>query len=157
MSIESELLEIKGDKELLLVDEVIAWTRAHPNSMLYRQYNWDVQQAAMEHWRWQTRQIIAVNIRYEDGGRRFVSLSIDRGRDGGGYRSLDDVRHVPELREMMLSEALNELQRVQAKYDYLTELSKVWHAAEEVRTKKRGRTPKRAQQSSAALSPARPG
>jgi hypothetical protein len=140
MTIENELLEIKGDRELLLVDEAIDWAKNHPQSLLHKRLNWNDREAAQEYRRWQMRQIIATEITYEDRGRRFVSLSIDRGRDGGGYRDLDEVRHVPDLREMMLSDALNELQRMQAKYAYLNELNRVWQEADAVRTKrKRGR------------------
>jgi hypothetical protein len=143
MSIEDELLAIKGDRELLLVDEAIAWAKDNPQSLLHGRLNWNDREAAQEHRRWQMRQLISVYITYEDGGRRFISLSIDRGKNGGGYRDLDEVREVPPLREMMLNDALAELQRMQLKYDYLQELARIWSEADVVR-RKRGRPPKQA-------------
>ena len=55
-------------------------------------------------------------------------LSIDR-KAGGGYRKMSDVLKAPDLREIMLADALAELERVQLKYARVEELARVWAEA----------------------------
>jgi hypothetical protein len=61
-----------------------------------------------------------------------VSLSIDRVQ-GGGYRSLDDVVAIPDLRQVLLEDAFRELGRIQAKYQRVQELASVWEVTERAR------------------------
>lgn len=135
MSIESELLAIKGNKEMLLAEDVIAWARSHPKSKLHQAIEWDDRKAADEHRLWQARRLIALHITFEDGERKFVSLSVDRTRDGGGYRDIDDVVRDKMLHEIMLADALNELQRVQLKYERLKQLKPVWREVARLKRK----------------------
>jgi hypothetical protein len=144
MTIQDELLAIKGDRELLTAEEVVSWAQAHPKSALYHapEFNgWDIKKCAHEHWLWAARRLIAIHIVYADGERRFVSLTFDRSREGGGYRSIDDVLNDKSLHEIMLQDALRELERLQARYDRLKELKPVWRETRKVRskaTKRRG-------------------
>lgn len=135
MSIESELLAIKGNKEMLLAEDVIAWARSHPKSKLHQAIEWDDRKAADEHRLWQARRLIALHITFEDGERKFVSLSVDRTRDGGGYRDIDDVVRDKMLHDIMLADALNELQRVQLKYERLKQLKPVWREVARLKRK----------------------
>lgn len=139
MSIKDELLLIKGDSELLTAEEVVNWARSHPDSALYKApefCGWNEEKAAYEHWLWAARRLIALNIVYEDGERKFVSLSTDRSRPGGGYRDIDDVLRSKTLTEVMLDDALNELARVKSRFEYLKALKPVWSAADKVRGKR---------------------
>lgn len=136
--IQKELLGIKGDAELLQVDDVIRWARKHTQSKLHGEYNWNVKQAAWEHWRFTTRRLIQLHITYADGERKFVSLSVDRSRPGGGYRNIDDVKQAPSLMEVMLQDALQELERVRKKYERVKALAPVWQKIDAVR-KRAGR------------------
>jgi hypothetical protein len=136
MSIQDELLLIKGDSELLTGEEVVKWARAHPDSELYNDpifCGWDEKKSAYEHWLWGARRLIALHVVYEDGERKFVSLSVDRARDGGGYRDMDEVLRSKALHEVMLADALRELERMEAKYNRLLQLKPVWRAAARVR------------------------
>jgi hypothetical protein len=147
MSIETELLKIKGSKEMLTAEEVVDWAQAHPKSKLHKApefCGWDLNKSAREHWIWGARRLIALNIRYEDGTRKFVSLTADRSRTGGGYRDVDDVVRDQMLHEMMLADALRDLKRVEEKYERLNELKPVWTAASKVRAKKAKQEEKRA-------------
>jgi hypothetical protein len=120
MTIESELLAIRGNKEFWVCEDIVEWARSHPKSALHNapQFcGFDVKKSAYEHWLWAARALIALHITYEDGTRKAVSLSIDRQRTGGGYRDVDDVLRDKSLYEIMLTDALNELQRVEAKYE----------------------------------------
>ena len=77
--------------------------------------------------------------------RQIVSLSIDRVNDGGGYRDLDTVMSSPPLREVLLSDALTELERARLKYEGLTELARVWSEVRRVKTKQAKRSGARKQ------------
>ena len=60
MSIKSELLSIKGKRELLTAEEVVQWARAHPKSKLYQApefCGWDIRKSAYEHWLWAARRL----------------------------------------------------------------------------------------------------
>jgi hypothetical protein len=144
MSVKSELLEIQAADEngLLHPSAVVAWARANTASALHRLIEWDDRTAADSHRLWQVRQIIQLHIVAEDGTPQAVSLTIDR-RSGGGYRKISDVLQAPDLREVMLNDALDELERVRTKYERVTELARVWAEAqatqERVGTRRRGR------------------
>jgi hypothetical protein len=143
MSIESELLAIKGSDEFLIAEDVVEWARANPNSDLHESLEWDDRAAAAEYRLHQVRRLIAIHVTYGDGSRKFVSLSIDRTRDRGGYRDIDDVLQDQTLHEVMLADALRELERVQARYNQLLALTPVWQAAAQVRRRARGRRQQR--------------
>ena len=136
-SISKELLALKNDNGVINPTEVVRWAEGNPKSHLHASLEWDDGVAA-ERWRVsQVRQLIAVHIVEADGGRRFVSLSIDRRHDGSnGYRELADVIGQPNLREIMLHDALKELERIQERYKRLSELAPVWEAADQTRAKR---------------------
>jgi hypothetical protein len=136
MSIEAELLTIKGNREFWVCEEIVDWARAHPNSALHKapQFcGFDLQKSAYQHWLWAARALIALHITYEDGTRKAVSLSIDRTRKGGGYRDVDDVLRDKSLYDIMLADALSELKRVELKYDQVKQLKPVWRMAAKIR------------------------
>jgi hypothetical protein len=136
VSIGSELRELKRERELLTAEYVVEWARSHPNSALYKapQFcGWSTKKAAYQHWLWGARALMALHVTYENGQRQLVSLSLDRTRDGGGYRDVDDVLRDRSLSEIMLKDALNELDRVQIKYDAIKELTAVWREVKKVR------------------------
>jgi hypothetical protein len=138
MSIESELLAIKGSDEFLIVEDAHTWAQANPNSRLHNALEWDNNKAGYEYRLDQIRRLVALHITYADGSRKFVSLSVDRTRDRGGYRDIDDVLQDQTLHDVMLADALRELARVQARYDQLRALTPVWQAAAQVRRRARG-------------------
>lgn len=150
MSIQEELLAIKGTDELLVPERVVEWAKAHPASYLYRSLEWDDSKAAHEYRLWQVRRLISLNVVTSEGVRQLVSLSIDRPRIGGGYRSLDDVLARRDLHEVLLDDALAELDRVQAKYDQLKELAPIWREKESVRRRRERKEGKRPAAAAAA-------
>jgi hypothetical protein len=142
MTIQSELLALKDKRELLTAEDVVDWARAHPRSALYKApefCGWDPKKSAHEHWLWGARKLMAIHVVYEDGGRRLVSLSLDRSREGGGYRDINDVLRDESLHEIMLQDALRELQRMEEKYQRLKALKPIWTAAAKVRRRKAGK------------------
>lgn len=137
MSIETELLQVKGSKELLLAEDVETWAKKHPKSELFQQLEWNDAEAGHQYRLWQIRRLIAIHISYEpDGGRRMVSLTIDRTNPGGGYRDIDDVLKTQKLYDIMLHDALVELERLQNKYERIKELEPVWQAVKKTRQRK---------------------
>jgi hypothetical protein len=131
--IEKELLAIKGSKPLLQAEEVWKWAKSHPKSALHGEFEWNVKKAAQEYWTWQARRLIAVHVTYDgDAGPRLISLSIDRVKPGGGYRTVDDIVAVPDLYRVMLLDALKELKRLETKYTRVRSLARVWQAVSEV-------------------------
>ena len=133
MTIRDELLALKTADGMIIAEDAVEWARDNPQSDLHRSLQWNDQKAA-EDWRiWQVRRLIAVHVLTPEGDRQVVSLSIDRTNgNGGGYRELDDVLARQDWRDVMLADALAELNRIEAKYRRLEALAQVWAAKAQV-------------------------
>jgi len=138
MTIEQEILDLVDEDGLIHPQDMVDWARAHDDSLLYRQFEWDDTKAAERYRVWQARQLIAIHVVDVGGDRRTISLTLDRA-NGGGYRVLDEVLGNDALRRAAVSLALEELERWTRRYDYLGELQPIMRAAE--RTAQRLRTP----------------
>lgn len=136
--LKDELLSIQraSKDNMLHPQKVVAWARSHSRSALHRQFEWNNSRAATEYRLWQARRLIQVNVTLADGGPQLVSLSFDRPR-GGGYRDVVDVVSDKTLSEIMLRDALAELQRVQLRYQRVQELTAVWSAVKRIRERAR--------------------
>lgn len=147
MSIRSELLSLQHSdpQNVLHVEDVVRWAAENPDSALHSAIEWDDSKAAYEYRLSQIRHLIQLHVVNEDRTPLLVSLSIDR-HAGGGYRSVEDVGRVPDLREVMLADALAELERTRVKYARVQELAKVWEEADAARqrlpSRRRGRSPR---------------
>lgn len=130
-SIAGELLSLQNADGKIVPIDVVKWARRNKRSRLHAQLTWDDEIAGERYRIWQVRELIAVHITEPDGPRRFVSLSIDRVE--GGYRTLDDIIARQDLRQVMVEDALHELERMQRKYDRLSELEPIWEATQSVR------------------------
>lgn len=139
-NVKAELMTIQRSSKdgLLHAAKVVAWAKTHRASALHRQFEWNNSKAATEFRLWQARRLIQLNIVTEDGTPQMVSLSFDRPR-GGGYREVGDVVSDKKLSEIMLADALSELQRIRAKYQHVRELTNVWTEVERVRTRRKPR------------------
>lgn len=134
MSIRDELLALQqADPERMLHVEVAeTWARANPESDTHGALEWDDRKAGQQFRYVQLRQLVRIHVVNETREPQFVNLSIDRVQ-GGGYRSIDDVMPSVSYREIMLRDALAELERLQKKYARLTELAKIWSEMEAAR------------------------
>lgn len=141
MTLEEELLAVKGKKELLIAEDVVKWASKHRESLIAAQLEWDDGKAAHQHRINQARQlIVSLEIKMGEGQRRFYSLSIDRNnKRGGGYRDINDIMRSQSLYDILMADALNELKRMQEQYERLTELKPLWRAAEKIRQKRSGK------------------
>ena len=110
MTVADELRALSDNQGLIHAPRVVEWAQLNPDSALYREFNWNVEKAAYDHWVWRARQLIALHIVSETGERRTISLAIDR-KQGGGYRDLGEVITNEELRRAAVTQALAELQR----------------------------------------------
>ncbi len=138
MTIRDELLALQNADGLIVPREVHDWAHAHPKSLLHQRLQWDDAEAGYQYRLNQIMHLIVLNITTADLKPEFVSLSIDRANGtGGGYRSIVDVVKVPHLREVMLDDALADLERVRRRYEYLKALAPVWKAVAGVKAKKR--------------------
>jgi len=118
--------------------DAVKWARKHTKSRLHDALEWDDAVAGERYRIWQVRALIgAYVLDVSTGDRQFISLTIDRSE--GGYRPLSEVISSPDLREIMVADALAELERVQRRYQRVSELQEVWRAADTVRAR-RGRT-----------------
>jgi elongation factor P--beta-lysine ligase len=138
MSIKDELLTLQHEHGGILQAEAgVAWARDNPASELYHALEWDDIKAGHQHRLTQMRQLIRVHVRTEEDVRQLISLTIDRVQPGGGYRHIDDVLPVPELRAIMLADAFAELERIRVKYQHLVELANVWLELDRARDRER--------------------
>lgn len=106
--------------------DVVEWARLHPESALHGRFTWDDTKAAHEYRLWQARQVITeVEVVWPDGKTRqaYVSEIPRRGKEG--YSALVEVISDEERRAMFLAQALDEYERVGAKYADLQELTEV--------------------------------
>lgn len=136
VKIRNELLAIQdaSKDKMLHAASVVAWAKRNQKSALHRQFEWNNSKAATEFRLWQARRLIQINVVTEDGTPQLVSLSFDRKGDGG-YRSVDDVVSNRQLSEIMLRDALAELQRVQIRFERVRELTSVWSAVKRVKAR----------------------
>jgi hypothetical protein len=136
MTIKTELLAIRKNG-ILQPDRVIEWAAKHPNSALHASLEWDDGKAAHEYRLEQVRKLIRIHVVTVEGTREMLSLSIDRINPGGGYRSIDIILSEPDLRAIALKDAFDDLERVKAKYQWLTELAAVWKAVDKAKPKRK--------------------
>ena len=116
--------------------QVVEWARSHPNSVLYKRFEWDNSKAAAQYRLWQARELItSVEVIYPDGEKRQIYVSPIQSRKNGGYEILADVLNDKGKRKSFLTQALDELERVCTRYNELIELAGVREAIQLVKKK----------------------
>jgi len=133
----AELMGLRDKAGLIDARAAVKWARRNTRSQLHSELEWDDDAAAEEFRVYQVRQLIAIDLVDGGGVRKIVSLSIDRA-SGGGYRDIEQVAAAPNLRAILLQDALSELNRLRERYKRLSELAVVWSATDQV-AKKSGR------------------
>jgi hypothetical protein len=131
----NQIAEIDGT---LRPEAVVAFAK-NPKTELHHCFTWDNTKAAHQ-WRLhEARMIIRVSVTIisddADECRAFVSLKSDR-HAGIGYRSMISILDDEELRELMLQDALEEMQTFKEKYKDLKELCEVFDAMDKIIVKK---------------------
>lgn len=139
LTVIKELNRISQENGGLLLPEHVVKAARSKSSPLHSKFEWDNNRAASAYRLSQARQLISVCVQILPGANKpvsiFVSLSTDRTRRGGGYRSMVSVCSNSELREQMLQDALHELNAIQQKYEGLKQLAGVFVAVRKARRK----------------------
>lgn len=140
----SELKKIaNANGGILRPDEVVEAARPVA-SPLHAQFEWDDTRAAQQHRLWQARMLIRVCVQVlpsADGDiEERVWVSLKRDRQTTGYRPLVDVLSDEQLRDELLSEALETLEYWQEKYGRLEELAGVFREIRKVRAQRKPAT-----------------
>ena len=124
---------------------VVKWARANKSSALHSRFEWDNSKAAEQYRLWQARELIVeVEAIYPDGKKRQVYVSPLSVRGTVGYQTLVGVLSHTERRAEFLAQALDEYQRVGAKFLDLQELAGVRAAVDAA--SRRAHRPRRKQE-----------
>ncbi len=123
----------EANEGILRAGDVVqtASAQTHP---LHDRFEWDNTKAARAHRLWQAQHLIA-SVTVERGGvrvQKYISLSVDRLQEGGGYRPTDAVMAAEVLREIALKDALRDLTIFRQKYGSLQRLAGVVAAIDAV-------------------------
>ena len=125
--------------DLLHAETVIKFAK-NPRTALHASFEWDDKVGAEQYRLWQARKAISVAVVYLANGanptrvRAYWSLKSDRAA-GGGYRRIEDVLSSKELLDELIQDCLEELVRVQDKYNMLEALEPVWKQLERVKAR----------------------
>ena len=122
MSLQDEILALKSG-DLIQPVALVEWARRHKDSLLHREFEWRNGKAAHEYRLIQARRLIVLHVQTEDQRPVVISLIRDRVQPGGGYRKIEQVMSIADMRREALGMALAELRRVRDKYNYLKELA----------------------------------
>ena len=131
------LLLAKQNGGILQPAEVVLQARKS-NSPLHEYFDWDDSIAA-EKWRIEQAQhmiraVVRIIEQTKKPVRVFVSLTPDRGKEGG-YREIITVLRNPDQRQQLLRDAVSELESFKQKYSMLTELAAIFMAMKKVKSK----------------------
>jgi hypothetical protein len=136
-AIQLELQQIREANGGVLKPEFVVEFASDPETSLHSRFTWDDTEAAQKHRLWEAREVIRVCVtilpQTNELVRTYVSLTSDRIKEGGGYRTTEAVLSVAEQRAELLDQALRELATWQAKYRQVNELAAIFAEAEKVR------------------------
>ncbi|MFI4912921.1 MAG: hypothetical protein ACIAQZ_14770 [Sedimentisphaeraceae bacterium JB056] len=131
----NELRRIAEENGGLLLPEVVVEKAKEKSNPLHDEFDWNDTTAAhkwrIEQCRALIRRITVILPQTKPKEVRMY-VSLDRDRDTGGYRLIEDVISDPERLKELLRTAKNELRAFERKYSELTELSEVFSAAKKI-------------------------
>jgi len=137
-SVIAELEDIRAENGGILKPEDVVERASDPSNVLHSRFTWDDTEAAQQYRLWQARHLIKICVTVlpnrSESTQVYVSLKSDRIGDTG-YRPVVDVLADVELRQQLLSDALEDLKRFEQKYTELKELAEVFDAAKRARLK----------------------
>lgn len=133
-----ELLYLAQKNDGVLNPRDVVAFASNPQTHLHSKFTWDDTKAAEEYRLWQARRIIKLELEIVRNGddevgetNLFVSLSDERV-GGGGYRLVTQVLTDADRRQKLLSDAIQELSRIRAKYQSIKELTDVFKEIEKL-------------------------
>jgi len=139
----------------LLVDDVIAEAKRNKSGILYKQFNWDLKKAAMEHWRSEARELIrSVKVVFRTQKTTITSVAYVRNpeaeSDEQGYVStISLIGEVEKSRAALMAEftraaaALRRARELAIVFEMEGEIEAVAQSVEMMRTKVEARVEQR--------------
>lgn len=136
-SIQAELETIRlSHRGILRPTDVVKFAK-NTSTALHDSFEWNNKIASHEYRLWQARHLIQVYVVVAGVDQKevhaYVSLTTDRRRAGGGYRTIDDILAVPALYDQMLEDALADADRFVEKYNRLKALNPIFAAVASVK------------------------
>ena len=144
-AMKAELETIRGESGdgSLSPSRLVQWAREHPNSHLYKAFEWDDVKAGHAYRLWQARQIIqeytveVVNQPAQKRPARIPFVSVPNLRNGekkrqGSYLPRSVVEKRPDYRQDVLENQVRLLKAMRKNFGWLTELNKVWAAIDKL-------------------------
>lgn len=125
----TELEQLANSKGHLTGDTLLDYVTDRPRSPSAKAFEWNQATAAHKYRREQARRLLAA-MRIKKHGKLVHAFIHVKDK---GYYTFDTVMANEELRNQHLTAALNSLNSLQARYRHLTELAKVWAAADKAR------------------------
>lgn len=130
--LKEELLALRRPEGGWEPRDVVEFARYHRESALHRQFEWNIQDAAYEHWLHTARRLIVMHItvtRPEQPTVQIPLLSVISQRGEGSYRPRDEIGANEVLRLEQLAEISSRLRTMAARFaPILPELDPVWDA-----------------------------
>lgn len=137
----NELSKLCKDHNGLLHPKDVVESARSKDSILHDYFCWNNTEAGERYRLYQAQTLIQVTVtvlkHHTKVIRAFVSLTTDRGKNKGGYRTTVDVLNSIEMRNQLLEDALNELNTFKAKYGHLRELAEIFSAIDSTTKKRR--------------------
>jgi len=132
------LLDIQARNNGLLIPRIVIEEARPVDSPLHNAFEWDDTKAAARYRILQAQELIR-SIKITECDKEpvkvtmFVNLSSDRtdSSENNGYRSILDIKDCPDLMDVAVNDALQALEGVRRKFDFLRSLQKVWDAIDE--------------------------
>ena len=124
-AIREALITVQRDNaDGLLVAEEVVEAAKDEDSPLHECFTWDDTEAAKQYRLVQARRLISCDVIWPDGDKekpapRWVSLTDDRKRPGGGYRETKQVIDSKELLEQLEATAKRDRDGVLKRYEML--------------------------------------
>lgn len=144
--IESELRRISKANNGILKPEDVVSAAESKSSPLHKCFTWDDSEAAKQYRLEEARRLIRATVTIIERGdsrvpvRVYCSLSTARNYKPTapiypGYREVAQVMREPELRKVLLEDALRDFEYFEEKYTSLKELSELFSVAKRIKEK----------------------
>lgn len=129
-----EIEKIEAEKGVVTAKDIV--DRARPkNSPIHDLFEWDNKIAA-EKWRLHTAtQVLCCLVKTDEDDtpqKAYVNIEVKEGSKIGIFANIKKAMSDAQTREVVLRNALNELQAFKAKYNHLAELAAVFEAIDKI-------------------------
>lgn len=128
--VDQEIKSINGGEAT--PEEILSFAEKHPDSELYKCFEWDDTKAAREYRLQQARKVIMLLVRVSADKEKPVIREYQITSKKNTYQPTREFLVRQDEYEILLKRALNELQAFKKKYEMLSELEDVFKAIDEL-------------------------